>query len=128
VGRGRDVTTLIEREGADLVDNSPDDPVALKRYPMDLVLPVMGPDGVQGDREKGQSTFEWKAGRRIAEVEEEVENTGRSQEVQRNVHSQYSFPDRSFGWTVVDKVGEIFMAMAVDARGILRMHFGQDVL
>jgi hypothetical protein len=29
---------------------------------------------------------------------------------------------------MVYKVGEIFMEMAMDARGILRMHFGQDVL
>jgi hypothetical protein len=56
-------------EGADLFDNSPDDPVALKGYPMDLVLPVMGPNVMQGDREKSQCTLERKAGRRKSRMQ-----------------------------------------------------------
>jgi hypothetical protein len=35
---------------------------------MDLVLPMMGPNGVDGDREKGQCTLEREAGRRVMEV------------------------------------------------------------
>jgi hypothetical protein len=84
-------------------------------------IPAGGPKLVDNGGEESQSLGQWEVGWWRAEVEDKVEESGWTDEVQREMAGQDSLPDGSLLGAEVHKVGQVFVTVTVDTVGILRV-------